>query len=112
MVTISGVETRKNSKDEVFPVLIITGDIEIRTSKTTGKAYATMSKMSIPCTFEEQMAQKMIGKQLKGDIRRVESDPYEYASKQTGEVLTLTHTYQYCPDPSNLAEVIVGEPAF
>ena len=112
MVEITSVETRINSKQESFPVLIITGDLEFRTSKTTGKLYATVSKMSIPCTFDEQLAQKMIGKQLKGEIRRVESDPYEYPNPKTGEVLTLTHTYQYCPDPSNLAEVIIGEPAF
>ena len=112
MVTITSVETRQNSKQESFPVLIITGDIEIRASKATGKPYAAISKMSIPCTFDEQIAQKMIGKQLKGEIRRVECEPYAYANQKTGEVLTLTHTYTYSPDPSNLAEVIVGEPAF
>ena len=112
MVTITSVETRQNSKQESFPVLIIMGDLEIRTSKTTGKPYATVSKMSFPCTFDEQIAQKMIGKNLKGEIRRVECEPYDYTNQKTGEVLTLSHTYNYSPDPSNLAEVIVGEPAF
>ena len=112
MITVSGVEQRKNAQEEFFPVLIITGDLEFRTSKSTGKLYATVSKMSIPCTFDEQMAQRMIGKQLKGEIKRVECDPYDYPNPKTGEVLTLTHTYQYCPDASNLAEVILGEPAF
>lgn len=112
MVTISDVEQRKNAKDELFPVLIITGDVEIVTSKTTGKPYATVRKMSIPCTFPEEMAQKMIGKQLPGEIQRKESDPYEYISRSTGEVLTLTHTYTYNPNPSNLVEqVIHGSPA-
>jgi hypothetical protein len=112
MVTVSAVEQRKNSKDEVFPVLILTGDLEIVTSKTTGKPYATVRKMSIPCTFPEETAQKMIGKQLPGEIQRKESSPYEYTSRSTGEILTLTHTYSYNPNPSNLVEqVIDGSPA-
>jgi hypothetical protein len=112
MVTVSGVEQRKNAKDEIFPVLVLTGDLEFRTSKATGKLYATVSKMSIPCTFDEQIAQKMVGKQLRGEIKRVEAEPYEYTNTKTGEMLTLSHTYQYLPDPSNLAEVIVGQLAF
>lgn len=111
MVTVIGVEQRKNAKDEVFNCLIISGDLEIATSKTTGKPYATVRKMSIPCTFDEVLAKTMIGKQLKGEIQRVECEPYEYTNQDTGEVLNLTHTYQYCPDPSNLAEVIMGQPA-
>lgn len=112
MVTISGVEQRKNAKDEVFPVLIITGDLEIVNSKTTGKAYATVRKMSIPCTFSEDVAKNMIGKQLPGEIQRQECDPYEYANRNTGEVFTLRHTYHYNPNPTNLVEqVISGMPA-
>ena len=110
MVTVSGVEQRKNAKQELFPVLIITGDLEIRTSKTTGKPYAAVRKMSIPCAFDEKVAQQMVGKQLKGEIQRLDCDPYDYANPDTGEIVKLTHTYQYCPNPSNLAEVITGEP--
>ena len=84
MVTVSAVEQRKNAKNELFPVLIITGDLEIRTSKTSGKPYAAVNKMSIPCAFDESIAQKMIGKQLKGEIQRLDCDPYEYANPQTG----------------------------
>lgn len=112
MVTVSGVEQRKNAKDEVFPVLIITGDLEIVASKTTGKSYATIRKMSIPCTFPVEVAQSMVGKQLPGEIQRREADPYEYINRSTGEVLTLHHTYVYNPNPSNLVEqVIHGAPA-
>lgn len=110
MVTVTNVEQRKNAKDELFNCLIISGDLEIVTSKTTGKPYATVRKMSIPCTFDENVAKTMIGKQLKGEIQRVECDPYEYTNQETGEVLTLSHTYNYCPNPSNLAEVIQGSP--
>ena len=110
MVTISGVRQLKNGKDEIFNALEITGDLEVVTSQATGKPYFTVRKMSIPCTFDEALARTMIGKQLKGEIQRVESEPYEYTNPDTAEVMTLTHTYQYCPNPSNLAEVIQGSP--
>ncbi|MBS1686367.1 MAG: hypothetical protein JSS76_16625 [Bacteroidetes bacterium] len=113
MVTISGVEQRKNAKDDMFPVLILTGDIEIITSKTTGKPYATVRKVSIPCTFDAEIANSMIGRQIPGAIIRKESEPYQYASKQTGEVYTLHHTYAYNPNPSNLEELVFqAQPAF
>jgi len=112
MVTITGVELRVNAKSESFPVLLISGDLEIVNSRTTGNAYATVRKMSIPCTFSEDLARTMIGKQLPGEIQRKETEPYEYTNKTTGEVLTLTHSYAYNPNPSNLVEqVIQGSPA-
>jgi len=113
MVTVSAFEKRKNSQGEEFSVLILEGDLEIVNSKTTGKPYATVRKISIPCTFSEATAKKMIGKELRGDVERIECEAYEYTSKQTGEVITLTHQYTYNPNPSNnLQEVIVGAPAF
>ena len=113
MVTVSSFEKRKNSQDEEFGVLILQGDLEIVLSKTTNKPYATIHQVSIPCTFDESTAKRMIGKHLKGEIQKVPCDEYDYTSKQTGEVVTLNHTYVYNPDPSNLAEVVIGAvPAF
>jgi len=108
MVTITGSETRKNSKNEDFCVLILQGGLEIVTSKSTGKPYATVHKVSIPATFDEATAKSMIGKQLKGEIQKVEVEPYEYTLKETGEVVKLIHSYTYNPNPANLAEVIIG----
>ena len=111
MVTISGVRQLKNGKNETFHALEITGDLELVTSQTTNKPYFTLRKMTIPCTFDEALAKTMIGKQLKGEIQRIECEPYEYTNPDTAEVVILTHTYQYCPNPqNNLAEVIQGSP--
>jgi hypothetical protein len=112
MVTVTAFEQRKNAQGESFNVLILHGGLEIATSKNTGKMYATVRKVSIPCTFDEATAKQMLGIQLQGEIQRVECDSYEYASKQTGEVITLNHSFVYNPNPSNLVEVVVGEPAF
>lgn len=112
MVTVAGVETRENSKGIAFAVLILIGDLQIVKSKTTGNNYATVFKMSIPCTFDENVAKTMVGKQLTGEIQKVDAQPYEYLNKETGEVVILNHTYSYNPNPSNLTEVIEGAPAF
>jgi hypothetical protein len=46
------------------------------------------------------VAKLMIGQQIEGDIVRVESEPYEYTNKTTGEIITLAHTYAYRPKGS------------
>lgn len=113
MVIVSAFETRQNSQGEDFSVIILEAEeLEIVTSQNTGKQYAKVQRMSIPCTFSEETAKRMMGKQLPGEIQRRECEAYEYTSKQTGEVLTLTHSYAYNSNPSNLEEVIVGAPAF
>lgn len=108
MVTVTGVETRKNSKDEDFCVLILQGGLEIVTSKATGKPYATVRKVSIPATFDMATGKSMVGSKLHGEIQKVEVEPYEYTLKDGGEVVTLNHSYSYNPNPANLAEVIIG----
>ena len=113
MVTVNSFEQRKNAQGEPFLVLILTGDLEIVNSKTTGKPYATVHKISIPGTFDESVAKTMVGKQIKGEIQKTECEPYEYVSKTSGEVLTLTHTYTYNPNPNDLVQTVVeGSPAF
>src|SRR4030042_4714745 len=108
MVTISGVEKRKNQQDEQFNVLIIQGGIESVLSKQTGKPYLTARKTSVPCTFDDIFAKNLVGTELPGNIDRVPCDPYEYEIPKTGEKLTLEHTYQYSGDPVNIEETVMG----
>jgi hypothetical protein len=42
----------------------------------------------------------MVGTQLDGDVVRVETDPYEFINKRTGELMTLQHSYAYRPKGS------------
>jgi hypothetical protein len=69
-------------------------------SQNTGKFYATSRKCRIPSTFNADVAKLMVGQQIDGDIVRVESDPYEYTNKTTGEIITLAHSYAYRPKGS------------
>ncbi|WP_295654700.1 hypothetical protein [uncultured Mucilaginibacter sp.] len=64
-------------------------------SQSTGKYYATTKKCSIPCTFDEATASKLIGSQIQGSIVRVAAEPYEYTNERTGEVLMLNYNYAY-----------------
>lgn len=110
MVSILNYEQRTNAQGEKFIALILQGDIEMVQSKASGRMYATAFKVSIPSTFTESTAKKFVGRDLTGVINKVECEPYSYTTKD-GEVLTLNHTYVYCPNPSNLAEVIGANPA-
>jgi hypothetical protein len=108
MVTIIGHEKRKNSEDQDFNVLILQGDVEPVISGGTGKPYFTARKTSVPCTFDDKTAKKLVGKALQGRIDRIECDVYEYEIPSTGKKIKLTHTYQYSTEPSNIEEVVMG----
>jgi hypothetical protein len=108
MVTIVDFEKRKNNLDEEFNVLILQGGIETVISKQTGKPYITARKTSIPCTFGDEFAKNLIGNELPGSIEKIECDPYEYMVPDTGEVINLTHTYQYSAEPATMEETVMG----
>lgn len=98
MVTITGYHLRKSVDEKEFIVLELTGEVEMIQSSTTGQFYATAKKCTMPCTFTEELAKTLIGKTIKGRIDRVQVQPYEYTVKDTGETLTLTHSYVYVPE--------------
>jgi hypothetical protein len=47
------------------------------------------------CTFDELTCQSLIGTELPGSVRKVECEEYEYTIKDTGEVITLSHRFEY-----------------
>ena len=98
MITISGYALRQNSDGKQFISLQLQGDVELVQSMNTGKFYATSKRCSMPSTFDETVAKGLIGTRMPGRIERVQCDPYEYAVPETGEVISLAHTYQYVPE--------------
>ena len=106
MVTITKLEKRKNRKDEEFNVLILQGNVEVVVSKTTGRPYLTARKTSIPVTFDEALAEKMIGTELPGTIERMETDEYEFTIPGTKQKLKLSHRWQYNQQPASVEEVV------
>lgn len=100
MVTIKSFTKRQTKDGRDFLTMELVGGIEMVQSSTTGKFYATVRKCSVPTTFDESISDGLVGTSLPGEIVRVESDPYEYVSPSTGEVVILHHSYAYQPSSS------------
>lgn len=98
MVTICNYNLRSSKEGKAFITLELEGEVELIQSSQTGKFYATAKRCSIPSTFDEATAQRLIGKQFPGRIDRVQTSEYDYLVKETGEVIKLCHTYSYIPD--------------
>ena len=94
MVKIIEYNLRTNNEGKEFYSLTLQGGIEIVKS-VNGTAYITARKCSIPTTFDEQTCKSVLGQELPGSIQKVDSEPYEYTIEKTGEVVTLTHRFEY-----------------
>ncbi len=100
MVTIKSFQKRQSTDGREFITLELVGGVEMVQSQNSGRFYATVRKTSIPATFDEETASSLVGSKMPGEIVRIESDPYEYTIKATGEVVVLQHSYGYQPTPS------------
>jgi hypothetical protein len=108
MVTVIGLEKKKNKKDQEFNVLILQGDVETIISHETGKPYLTARKTSVPCTFDEVMAKAQIGKEMPGGIQKVDCEEYTFEIPGSGKKIKLAYTYVYTPDPVGMEETVMG----
>ena len=106
MVKIIDYAKRTNSKGEQFCALILQSGLEMVKSQETGNYYATARKTSITSTFTEEQCKDLIGHELPGSIRKVECEPYEYTIKDTGEVITLNHRWEYRKEGDTMEEVV------
>ena len=100
MVQVTNFFEVETSAGKTFISLELTGGLELIQSQNSGKFYATVRKCRIPSTFDANIAKMMIGTQMDGDVVRVETDPYEFLNKRTGELMTLQHSYAYRPKGS------------
>lgn len=111
MITIVDFKQAINEDGEPFNMLKLQGDVEMVKSKETGRYYATARKTLISSTFDERTCKELIGKKMPGEIQRVPCDPYKYEIPETGELITLEHTWEYSAEPLNTEEhVFNGEP--
>jgi len=98
MVRIVNFKQRLSEDGESFFVLELQSGIELVKSKSTNNIYATARKTSITSTFDEATCKSLIGTELHGKIEKQECEPYEYVIEDTGEVIKLSHRYQYVPE--------------
>lgn len=106
MVTISGYAARESADGKKFYALILQGGIEMVLSEESGRFYATAKQASITSTFDEPTCKALVGTKLPGKISRIQSDPYDYTVKKTGEIITLTHRWAYNPNEAAVDEMV------
>ena len=106
MVTIIDYAKRVNSTGEEFLALILQGGIEMVKSQETGRFYATAKRASITSTFNEDACKALIGQKLPGSIRRIDCELYEFTVRDTGEVLNLSHRWEYTPEAASMEETV------
>lgn len=108
MVTIIDAVKRVNKDGESFNALILQGGIELVKSQESGRFYATAKKASITSTFDEQTAKSLIGQKIPGSVKKTTCEPYEFTVKETGEVVTLTHRWEYTKEAESMEERILS----
>lgn len=98
MVKIIGIKVSENKEGKEFISLKLQGGAESVQSLQTGKFYLTARTCYISCTFTQSVAEGFIGSELPGKVVRVNSDAYQYTIKETGEVISLSHRYEFIPE--------------
>lgn len=102
MVTITDYKTFSKENGENFFALVVQGGLEAVRSAQTSKMYFTAKTATVPTTFNETTCKSLVGKTLDGSVKKVECDDYEYTVKDTGEIITLTHRYEYISDEEEI----------
>lgn len=95
MVKIVDYKAREREDGEQFFVLVVQGGMEAVKSKATGKTYFTTKSAKVPCTFDEDMCQSLVGSSIPGTIKKVQVDPYDYVNQETGETIECDFRYEY-----------------
>ena len=100
MVTVTHALERVKKDGTTFPVLEISGGVELVMSQTTQRYYATLRKCTIPFTGTMDVAKMLIGQKIEGEIVRTIVAPYQFTNPRSGEVITLQHSYAFRPSES------------
>jgi len=109
MVTVKEVKKAENSMgEEFFGLIVQSGAVAVK-SKETGRVYFTAKTAFVSTTFDEETATSMIGQEFDGTIKKVETDPYEYTIEETGEVIQLSHRWEYHDPALDLEQQVVRE---
>lgn len=106
MVRIVNYQKRETEEGKEFFVLELQGGIEMVKSQGTNKFYVTARKATISSTFDELTCKALLGTELPGKVDKVDCEPYEYTIKDSGEVITLTHRYEYVEEDKEHARKV------
>jgi hypothetical protein len=95
MVTIVDYLVTEKEDGTDFLLLVLQGAVEAVKSEATGKMYFTARTVKVPATFDEATCKSLIGSQFEGTIMKVPTESYEYTIRETGEVISLKHRYEF-----------------
>jgi len=98
MVTVKSFSRKENKEGKEFITLELQGDPVFVQNKQTGKYYMTAKSASISTTFDAITAQSLLGREIPGRIEKVPCDEYSITDETTGEVITISHRYEYLPE--------------
>lgn len=104
-VQIVEYKEHRKSNGNPFYSLVLEGEIEMVQSKESGRFYATAKRASIASTFSLERCIDLVGTKMPGTIVKVECEEYEYTLPDSGEVITLSHRYEYRPEGSESTEM-------
>jgi hypothetical protein len=109
MVRITNYQRRVTEQGKQFFTLELQGGIEVVKSQETGRSYMTAKKASMSCTFDELTCQSLIGTELPGAVKKLQCEEYSYTIRETGEVITLSHRYEYTDTEEPVVTKDVGK---
>lgn len=109
MVTVKEVKKMENAKGEEFFGLIVQSGAMAVKSNTSGRVYFTAKTAFVATTFDEHTASSLIGQEFEGTIKKVQTEPYEYTIEETGEVIELSHRWEYVDPALEMEEQVVSE---
>lgn len=95
MVKIKDVKTVTKSNGEEFYCLIVEGGVQPVISDKTGRMYFTTRTATVPTTFDLKTCKNIIGSEFEGEVRKVVCEPYEYVIEDTGEIINLSHRWEF-----------------
>lgn len=97
MVKVKHYHVRQGNDGEKYISLELEGDVSFVQSQNSGRFYATTKRCFMYAAMDEATAKSLVGTQMPGTIERVTCDPYDYTIPETGEVKSLSYTYEYRP---------------
>lgn len=104
MLRIVNFKERESDDGSTFFALTIQGGVELVKSNATGSFYATARKTSITSTFDEETCKALLGSEIPGEIVKRICKPYSFTIKETGEIIELSHRYEYIPEAPSAKE--------
>ena len=104
MVKVTGYQKRQSQTGEHYYALELqSDDLGFQTSKETGRTYAEAKKCWMSCTFDENVRQLMIGKEMPGNIIKEEGEPYTFTVEES---ITISFRYTYNPEQESPEDAV------